>query len=259
MPAELLTERRDSALVLTLSDPPTRNTLSEQVLLAGVEALKLAEADDDVRCVLLRGAGAHFCAGGNLHGLASRRQSGPAAQGRMLDHLHQWVESLRAIPKPVLAAVEGAAAGAGFSLALACDLIIAAQTARFTLSYTRIGLSPDAGATWHLSQALPRQLVQQWVWLAEPISADELKARGLVAMVTEEGQAFDQALAIAQRLAALAPNALRSGKALVSAASGRTLEQQLSAEREHFIKNLFHANGGEGLQAFIEKRAPRFR
>lgn len=258
MSAELLTERRGSALVLTLSDPATRNTLSEQLLLAGVEALNRAETDDAVQCVLLRGAGAHFCAGGNLHGLASRRQQGPEAQGQMLDRLHQWVESLRTFPKPVLAAVEGAAAGAGFSLALACDLIVAAQNARFMLSHARIGLSPDGGATWSLTRALPRQLVQRWVWLGEPVTADELKACGLVALVTPAGQALEQAMALAERLAAMAPNALRSGKALVCGAFGQTLEQQLGAEREHFIRNLFHANGGEGLQAFFEKREPRF-
>jgi enoyl-CoA hydratase/carnithine racemase len=141
---------------------------------------------------------------------------------------------------------------------LACDLIVAAQNARFMLSHARIGLSPDGGATWSLTRALPRQLVQRWIWLAEPITADELKACGLVALVAPAGQALELAMALAERLAAMAPNALRSGKTLVCGAFGQTLEQQLGAEREHFIRNLFHANGGEGLQAFFEKREPRF-
>ena len=259
MPSELLTERRGAVLVLTISDPATRNSLSEQVLAAGIEALSVAESDAQVRCVLLCGDGAHFCAGGNLQGLLERRQAGPQTQARMLEHLHQFVEALRAFPKPVLAAVEGAAAGAGFSLALACDLIVAAQDARFILSYARIGLSPDGGATWSLAQALPRALVQQLVWLGEPVTAQQLNHWGLVGWVTDKGQALTEALRIAQRLAEMAPNALASGKELVQQASGSTLTQQLAAERDHLIANLFHPNAGEGLQAFLDKRAPKFR
>jgi enoyl-CoA hydratase/carnithine racemase len=161
MPAELLTERIGPVLAMTLSDPATRNTLSHQVIAAGIEALNIAESDPELRVVILRGAGGHFCAGGNLQGLQERRRAGPPAQVQMLEHLHQFVEALRTFPKPVIAAVDGAAAGAGFSLALACDLIVAAEDARFILSYGRIGLSPDGGATWSLMQALPRQRVQQ--------------------------------------------------------------------------------------------------
>ena len=259
MPAELLTERVDAALVLTLSDPATRNTLSHQVIAAGIEALNVAESDPQLRCVVLRGAGAHFCAGGNLQGLLERRRSGPPAQVQMLEHLHQFIEALRVFPKPVIAAVEGAAAGAGFSLALACDLIVAAEDARFILSYGRVGLSPDGGATWGLMQALPRARVQQLVWLGEPVSAQQLHSWGLVGWVADSGQAYAQALRVAQRLAEMAPNALASGKELVQQAAGRSLAQQLDAERDHFVENLFHANGAEGLNAFLERRPPEFR
>jgi enoyl-CoA hydratase/carnithine racemase len=259
MSSELKTERHGSTLVLTVSDPATRNTLSAQAISAGVEALNVAESSDEIRAVVLRGDGAHFCAGGNLHGLATRRQEGPAAQVQMLDQLHQFIEALRAFPKPVIAAVEGAAAGAGFSLALACDLIVAAEDARFVLSYSRVGLSPDGGSTWHLGNALPRQLVQQWVWLAEPVSARQLQAHGLVNWVSESGQALTEALNVAERLAAMAPNAVASAKELLQQAPTASLGQQLDAERNHFVANLFHLNGGEGLQAFFDKRPPRFR
>ncbi|HMC16852.1 MAG TPA: enoyl-CoA hydratase [Albitalea sp.] len=259
MSSEMKTQREGSTLVLTLSDPATRNTLSEQLIAGGIEALNIAESDPDVRSVILRGDGAHFCAGGNLHGLASRRQSGPAAQAQMLDQLHQLVEALRVFGKPVIAAVEGAAAGAGFSLALACDLIVAAEDARFVLSYAKLGLTPDGGATWQLSRALPRQLVQQLVWLAEPASARQLQAYGVVNRVTDSGQAFAEALAIAARLAEMAPNALAAAKELLNDAPTHSLAQQLQAERNQFIETLFHSNAGEGLQAFFEKRAPRFR
>jgi enoyl-CoA hydratase/carnithine racemase len=259
MPSELLTERHGAVLVLTLSDPATRNSLSHQAIAAGIEALSVAESDPQIRCAVLRGDGAHFCAGGNLQGLLERRRAGPPAQVQMLEHLHQFVEALHAFPKPVIAAVEGAAAGAGFSLALACDLIVAAEDARFILSHARLGLSPDGGATWSLAHSLPRALVQQLVWLAEPVSARQLQQWGLVGWVSDSGKALAEALRLAQRLADMAPNALASGKELVQQAGGRTLDQQLAAERDHFVENLFHENGAEGLQAFIDKRPPAFR
>lgn len=259
MSSELKTERQGSTLVLTLSDPATRNTLSEQLISAGVEALNVAESDTEVRAVILRGDGMHFCAGGNLNGLAERRQAGAHAQVQMLEQLHQFIEALRVFPKPVIAAVEGAAAGAGFSLALACDLVVAAEDARFILSYARVGLTPDGGATWHLARALPRQLVQQWVWLAEPLSARQLHAHGLVNWVTDTGQALAEALKVATRLAAMAPNAVAGGKELLHQAPTASLTEQLASERDHFVENLFHPNAGEGLDAFFDKRPPRFR
>jgi enoyl-CoA hydratase/carnithine racemase len=258
MPSELLSEHRGSALVLTLSDASSRNALSEAVISAGIEALNSAESDPEVRCVVLQGADGQFCAGGHLQGLIARRAAGPAAQTRMLELLHQWIEALRVFPKPVLAAVEGAAAGAGFSLALACDLIVAAEDARFILSHGRLGLSPDGGATWALGRALPRPLAQQIVWFAEPVSARQLHDHGLVHSVCDAGQALATALGLAERLALQAPNALASAKELLNRAEGAALRAQLDAERDHFVVNLFHANGGEGLQAFIAKRPPRF-
>ncbi|HEV8312646.1 MAG TPA: enoyl-CoA hydratase [Burkholderiaceae bacterium] len=283
MNSELLTERRGATLVLTLSDPATRNTLSPQACAAGIEALNIAEGNPELRCVVLRGDGAHFCSGGNLQRLSRTRQvdaepiaeppqdgrtpsggrlaepSGPEQQAQNMEHFHGFIDALRAFPKPVIAAVEGAAAGGGFSLALACDLIVAAEDARFIMSYGRVGLSPDGGGSWQLANALPRALALQMVWLAEPLGARQLQALGLVNWVTDSGQALAEALRIADRLAEMAPNALASAKELINQAPSRSLREQLDSERDHFVQNLFHPNGGEGLQAFIDKRAPKFR
>ncbi|MEY4564898.1 MAG: hypothetical protein RLZZ618_4175 [Pseudomonadota bacterium] len=258
MPSELHAERRGPALVLTISDPATRNTLSEQVFTAGVEALNVAESDPEVRCIVLRGEGNHFCAGGNLQRLQSSRLAHPDVQGAMLDRFNSFVEALRVFPKPVIAAVEGAAAGGGFSLALACDLIVAAADARFVLAYGRIGLSPDGGATWQLMQRVPRAKLLQWLWLSEPVSAQELQAFGVVSWVTDSGQALSRALEVAEQLAQGAPNAQASAKELVNGWPQRTLTEQLQQERQHFLDNLFHPNNAEGLNAFLEKRSPRF-
>jgi enoyl-CoA hydratase/carnithine racemase len=259
MPSELRTERRDTTLVLTMSDPATRNTLSEQLFAAGVEALDVAESDPDVRCLVLQGDGGHFCAGGHVAGLRERRAADPSVQMQMVEHFHQFIEALRTCPKPVIAAVEGAAAGGGFSLALACDLIVAADDARFIMSHARLGLSPDGGGSWQLAQMLPRQLALQLIWLAEPVTARQLYAHGVVNWIADRGKALAEACAVAERLSQMAPNALASAKELVAQGACNALAQHLPLERNHLVENLFHPNGAEGLQAFIDKRPPRFR
>jgi enoyl-CoA hydratase/carnithine racemase len=259
MPSELLSERRGPALILTISDPATRNTLSPQVYAAGVEALNTADADDSLRCVVLRGEGSHFCAGGDLQRLAATRAGPPEQVRANIERFHAFVQALREYPKPVIAAVEGHAAGGGCSLVLACDLVIAAESARFTMSYGRAGLSPDGGGTFHLAQALPRALALQLLWLPEPMSARQWQALGLVNAVTPDGQALPEALAWTERLSLTASNAVASAKALVEHARSRTLREQLDAERDQFVPNLQHENAAEGLRAFFDKRAPRFR
>jgi enoyl-CoA hydratase/carnithine racemase len=263
MPSELLTERHEHTLVLTLSDPATRNTLSPQACAAGIESLNVAESEDAIRCVVLRGDGAHFCAGGDLKRLAGTQAldeaEGRAAQGRSIEQFHGLIEAMRSFPKPLIAAVEGFAAGGGFSLALACDLIVAAEDARFVMSYGRIGLTPDGGGSHHLAQRLPRALVMEMLWLPQAMPARRLLALGLVNRVTDNGAALTEALAMAARLAQMAPNALAGAKELLNAASNRPLREHLDHERACFIDNLFHANGHEGLAAFLQKRPPQFR
>ena len=258
MASELLIERRGPALVLTISDPATRNTLSPGVYEAGVPALRQAAADPAVRAVVWRGDGTHFCAGGDLQRLAASRE-GPADTVRAnIDRFHALVLAMRECPKPVIAAVEGHAAGGGCSLVLACDLVVAAEGARFTMSYGRAGLSPDGGGTFHLAQALPRALALQALWLPEPASARQWQTWGLVNAVCADGEALNEALAWADRLSRMASNALASAKALVHHARSRTLVEQLQAERDQFVPNLQHDNAAEGLRAFFEKRPPRF-
>jgi enoyl-CoA hydratase/carnithine racemase len=176
----------------------------------------------------------------------------------MLEHLHHFVATIRAYPKPVLACVEGTAAGAGFALALACDLVVAAVDARFVMSYGRLGLTPDGGSTWGLVRALPRPLVLKMIWLGEPVSAEMLHAHGMVTAIAPTGRAIDEALHLADRLAAMAPNAIAGAKELVDAVPGHTLAGQLAAERDAFLESLFDDNGAEGLDAFVAKRPPRF-
>ncbi len=263
MPAELLTERpHPHTLVLTISDPATRNTLSPQVYAAGVEALNTAEHDTAVRCVILRGAGDHFCGGGNLQRLVATRAlgevEGPAQQAQSVERLGSFVETLYAFPKPIIAAVEGFAAGAGFSLALGCDLIVAAEDAKFVMSYGKVGLSPDGGGSWQLARRVPSNVALKMLWLPEPVTASQALAWGLVNEIAPKGLALSVAMTLASRLALMAPNAVASAKELQHAAMTNLLGDQLKLEAQHFVANAFHANGGEGMQAFLDKRPPVF-
>jgi enoyl-CoA hydratase/carnithine racemase len=255
---QLHAERQGSTLVLTLSGTTTRNSLSPTACQAGVAALALAATDPGLRAVVLRGEGTHFCAGGNLQRLLKVRSGVPADQFESMAHFHGFVAALHACPLPVLAAVEGWAAGGGAALALGCDLVVAAEGARFVFSYGRIGLSPDGGSSWQLARRLPRPLALKLLWLAEPMTAQDWLTHGLASAVVPDGQALPAALALAERLAAMAPGAVASVKTLVNSAASASLPEQLDAERRHFVDNLFHANGGEGVQAFVDKRAPRF-
>lgn len=258
MTAELLSHSHGQTLVLTLSNPEQRNALGPAIYAAGVEALNIAESNPEVRSVIITGAGSQFCAGGNLQRLLGNRSQPPEVQAQSIEGFHNWIESIRAFPKPVIAAVEGAAAGAGFSLALACDLIVAASNAVFVMAYSNIGLSPDGGASWHLGRALPRQLTAELLLLGERLGAQRLHTLGLVNRISEPGFALAEALELAERLNTRAPNASSSVKELLNEAPHHDLGQHLAAERDHFVKNLHHPNAGIGLAAFVAKQPPEF-
>lgn len=266
MTAELRSEQRDRTLILSISDPGTRNTLSMQVYDAGIEALNVADANPEIRCVVLTGEGGHFCSGGDLRRLAANRHgagpdSGAQTQARQIDRFHDFIEALRTFPKPVLAAVEGACAGGGLSLALACDYLIAAHDARFVLAYSRIGLSPDGGATWHLARQLPRAVALRLLWEAPTLSTADLQQLGLVHTAADSGRTLELALQVADRLANLPAGSVAAMKELVNRADGagaHGLHEHLTRERDLFVENLMGPDAGEGLQAFFDKRAPRF-
>ena len=258
MAAELRSTIEGRTMVLTISNPEHRNALGPEMYAAGVEALNVAESNPEVRCVVLTGEGDTFCAGGNLQRLQANRQKPPEVQAQSIEQLHSWVEAIRTFPKPVIAAVEGPAAGAGFSLALACDLIVAARNAVFVMAYSSVALSPDGGGSWSLAQALPRQLVNELLMSGERIGAQRLHELGVVNRLCDAGQALGTALEWSEKLAARAPNVMSSIKELVSEAGAHDLSAHLAAERDHFVKNLHHPNGGIGIAAFLNKQVPRY-
>ena len=199
MTAELKRSSHGQTLVLTLSNPEHRNALGPEIYTEGIEALGLAEGSSDIRTVIIVGEGNLFSAGGNLQRLQANRQQPVTVQAQSIDALHDWIETIRTFPKPVIAVVEGAAAGAGFSLALACDFIVAADNAVFVMAYSNIALSPDGGASWSLARALPRQLATELLMCGERITTQRLHDLGLVNRVTAPGAALREALTLAAR------------------------------------------------------------
>jgi enoyl-CoA hydratase/carnithine racemase len=259
MSAQLKSTNQGQTLILTLSDPALRNAMGPAMYAAGIEALNVAETNPDIRSVVITGEGTHFCAGSDVHSLKANRDQPAEVQAQMVESLHNWMEAIRTFPKPVIAAVEGAAVGTGFSLALMCDLIVAADDSVFAMAYSNLGLSPDAGGSWTLAHALPRQLASELLLLGERISAQRLHELGLVNRVVDHGHALTEALASAERINARAPNVMNSIKELVNDAGMHNMTEHLALERNQFVKNLHHPNAGIGIQAFLNKEAPNYK
>ena len=254
----LITRREGAVLVLSNNNPAARNALSPAFYQALTQALNDAKNDATVGAIVLTGEGGHFCAGGDLRQLVKRRDLAIPERREKLEGLHDLIRAVRACPKPVIAAVEGAAAGAGVSLALACDMLVAARNAAFSVGYVKIGLTPDGGATAFLAQFVSRQVLTELCLTGERVSGERLHALGPVNRLAEPGEALAQAIALAQQLASGPDEAMGNIKALCHAAYDNTLDQQLEQEAQYMV----HAQGGEesreGMAAFLEKRAPDY-
>ncbi len=256
MSDRIVLERRGRVLTITNNDPATRNAISEDFFVGLTEALTAASADDDLRAIVLTGAGGFFCSGGNLSGLKDRAQDPIEARYETIAKLHGMIEALRSCPKPVIAAIEGGAAGAGVPLAVACDMIMAARDAYMSIAYIRIGLSPDGGTTALLGPMIPRQMLTEMLLTGDRIGVERLHGLGVVNAVCEPGEALARAQDMAARLAKAPPQAVAACKRLAGSFQDNTFKQQLNAEAD----GIAHALGGpeakEGIAAFLEKRAP---
>jgi enoyl-CoA hydratase/carnithine racemase len=255
---QLLVDRRKRVLIATISNPSARNALWPSLYADLTALISSADADLSIGAVVLNGDGEHFCGGGNLKRLDTQRGLPADDQSSTLESFNRLILDLQACRKPVLAAVEGVAAGGGFSLALACDLIVAADNAKFVMSYAKVALSPDGGASDSLANMLPPQAALEILWDGGFISPARLKEFGIVNRVVAAGAAADEAIAWAERLALGPSRAQAAIKQLVYGARNRTREQQLSLEKDAFLRSLYGEEAGEGIRAFLEKRTARF-
>ncbi|MCX7141176.1 MAG: enoyl-CoA hydratase family protein [Proteobacteria bacterium] len=258
MTARLDVQTRDGLMLLTIDNLPQRNALIPDISRAATAALRLAATDPAVRAAVLSGAGEHFCSGGNLASLREFQDKPRAAVVERIGVLNELVRSMRQFPKPLIAAVEGAAAGAGFSLALACDLIVAARDARFSMAYVKIGVSPDGAPTLLLPRALPLQLASELLMEGAPIGAERLYQLGVVNRIVEPGQALAEAQAWAQKLAQGATGAIGNIKRLINQSACPELASHLELERDSFSDLLHAPEAREGFAAFLEKRPANF-
>jgi enoyl-CoA hydratase/carnithine racemase len=253
-----LVERHGPVLKIVNNNPSARNALSVGYVTALTQGLLSAGADNAISAVVLSGAGGFFCAGGDLNVLIERREMEVEARIASINVLHDAIKAIRACPKPVIAAVEGGAAGAGASIALACDLIVAARDAYFAVSYLRVGLTPDGGATAFLSEFAPRQLVNEILMFGDKIPAERLFQLGAVNRLTDAGCAEQTAQALGERLYKTAPEAIGVVKSLALQARQNDLAAQLDFEAQQMASAQGGDEAAEGISAFLEKRAADF-
>ncbi|MGJ8544291.1 MAG: oxepin-CoA hydrolase, alternative type [Sulfitobacter sp.] len=250
-------EDKGDRLIIWNGNAGKRGALTPEFYTAIAEAMQLAKTPR-IRAVILTSEGDFFCAGGDLNVLIERRKLSENARREKVDGLHDLLRAMRACPVPLIAAIEGGAAGAGMSLALACDLVVAAKDAKFTAAYVKAGLVPDGGLTSALSRLLPRPLAMEMCLLARPVTAQRMEALGAINLACDTGAALTEAMALADRLA-LGPRTAQSTiRRLVAAAYETNEADQLNAERDAMA----HAAGGdeaaEGIASFLEKRKPQF-
>lgn len=255
----LILKHKGRVLVATNNDPATRNSLSWEFYDGFRRAVEAASADSEIGAIVVTGAEGFFCSGGNVTGLQERAQADYPTRRSSVDRLHAMILAMRACPKPIIAAVDGGAAGAGASLAAACDLVVAARDAYFSVAYVKIGLTPDGGATAFLGAAIPRQLMAEMVFTGDRIPVERLYALGMVNRLTDPGQSLPTALELATRLADGPSAAIAVGKRLIDQARLNSLKDQLDLEADGIATALGGAEGREGIAAFLAKRKPDFR
>jgi len=258
--AEFLAETKDGVLTLTLNRPDVLNALTGTMLRGLAEAVTKAGRDAAVRVVVLAGAGRAFCAGADLGDVRKRRAEGRFEHGEELRRsFNPLIAAVRRVEKPVIAAVHGTAAGAGASLALACDLKVCAEGAKFLNSFARVGLVPDSGMTWLLPRGLGLSLALEHAWLGRALTAERALELGLVNRVVPPAELAAAVSELAASLLDIPPLALGLTKrAFNRALEAPSLEDQLEAEAQlqsYLGRTKDHA---EGIAAFLEKRAPRF-
>ncbi|AVO44171.1 oxepin-CoA hydrolase, alternative type [Phreatobacter cathodiphilus] len=255
---EVRREQDGRVLRLVLDGPKTRNAIGPEVYEAVQAAVVTAGTDTSIGAIVVTGAGGFFTSGGNVRALEASARGTLAEATVKTDRLNAMIRTIVECPKPVIAAVEGGAAGAGFSLVLACDLIVAGEGASFAAAYVRVGLSPDGGITHFLGTALPRQLVMDMCLTGQPVAAPRLAAAGIVNACVPDGEALARAMDLATRLAAGPPRAIATIKRLVNMAGRTDLAGQMDEEARAINLARFGAEAAEGLQAFLARRAPDF-
>jgi len=256
----LLVDDSDGVRTFTLNRPEAYNSLTVELKEALRDALAEAAADPAVRAVVLTGAGKAFCAGQDLkEHVAALQSNDPTPFRTVAEHYNPIVRAITSMPKPVIAAVNGMAAGAGASFAYACDLRVMARSAKFLMAFATIGLTADSGASWTLPRLIGYGRAMELMLLAKPVTADQALAMGMATEVVDDDAALSTAQELASRMAAGPTTGYAKIKEALLTAAGADLEQALAAEDA--AQSLLGATTDhrEAVDAFVAKRTPTFK
>jgi 2-(1,2-epoxy-1,2-dihydrophenyl)acetyl-CoA isomerase len=251
----------DRVATLTLNRPEKLNALSDAMIVAGIAHLRRCATDPDVGAVLLTGAGRGFCAGGDVSAMSARAGAGATFEDHVdrQREIHELSWLLADIPKVTIAAVNGAAVGAGLGIALSCDLCFASDTARFGTAFAKVGFGGDFGTTWQLTRRVGPAKAKELFFLADILPADEAARLGLVNRVFPQGTFLDDVRALARRIAHGPLVSYRYMKQNVELALTNDFRTLLDREAVTHLRCGQTADHREGVAAFLEKREPRFR
>ena len=248
----------DGIATITFNRPKVMNALDPATIVQFGAVCERAETDQQARVVVMRGAGAAFLAGGDVASFKANLADFSGQIVGLAGDLHRGILALRRAPKPVIASVHGAVAGAGMSIMMASDLVIAAAGTQFSMAYSRIATSPDGGASWFLPRLVGYQKAMELLLLAEPVDAAAMQAMGVVNRVVAAGELEATTQALARRLASGPAKAYAETKALVNTQLNQMLAQHLEAEALAFSRCAAHPDFAEGVTAFVDKRRAVF-
>ncbi len=253
----IITEQKNNLLILKLNRPDKFNSFNREMALQLISELEKAENNKTVRAILISGEGKAFCAGQDLS--EAINPDGPGIKKIVEEHYNPIILKIRNIEKPVIAAVNGVAAGAGANIALACDIVYAAKSASFIQAFSKIGLIPDSGGTYTLPRLIGFNLASALMITGDKINAEEALNYGIVYKVFDDAALLEQSIDNGLRIAALPTKAIGLTKRLLNKSYSNNLEQQLNFEKEIQVESANSYDYKEGVEAFLEKRKPEFK
>jgi 2-(1,2-epoxy-1,2-dihydrophenyl)acetyl-CoA isomerase len=254
----ILTQRHDNILEIALNRPEAYNALNLDMMKLLGETLASAAVDDSIKGIMLTGKGKAFCSGGDLKWISQQRDEAGSVLYRLAPQFHLAITEIRRMEKPVVAAINGIAAGGGFSLALACDFRVMGESTVLRQAYTSSGLSIDGGGSFALPRLVGLARAMEIMAFDNPISSTQALKWGLVTKVVPDAEVHTEALAMLKNLAKTALHSFGWSKKLMTDSFINTLETQLELERQGISDCAAHPDGQEGIRAFVEKRKPSF-
>ena len=254
----VLTQQHENILQITLNRPEAYNALNLDMMKMLGEALSSAAADHSIKGVLITGQGKAFCAGGDLKWISQQSEEAGSVLHRLAPQFHRSIVEIRRMEKPVVASINGSAAGGGFSLALACDFRMMARSAVLRQAYTSSGLSIDGGGSFALPRLVGLARAMEIMAFDQPISSAQALEWGLVTKVVPEDEVLSESFAMLDALIKSSLHSFAWSKKLMTGSFNNTLESQLELERQGISDCAAHPDGQEGIKAFVEKRKPSF-